>query len=272
MTHGHGLFHDLPHLLQRRRFLQLLGIGGTTLIAGCDSGLLGAAEPNVTAAAADGTSCIKTPVETAGPFPADGSNSASGSLANVLAKDNIIRQDIRPNLAPDTTVASGVRLDIEIKLVSIAATCEPVPRYLVYVWHCDAAGRYSIYDLPNANYLRGVVVSEANGIAKVTTVFPGCYEGRWPHIHFEVFTGWTDTLTVKDSVLISQFALPEDACKAVYAASPDYAASAAALPGVTLAGDGIFRGNTKEQLAAQTLLITGDPAKGYKAAVTIGLA
>jgi protocatechuate 3,4-dioxygenase beta subunit len=266
MTHAHGLFRDLPHLLKRRQFLQFTGLAGAALLAGCGN------EATVAATAADGSTCIKTPVETAGPFPADGSNSVAGNIANVLRQEGIIRQDIRPNLAPDVKLAAGVRLDIDIKLVSISGKCAAVPKYLVYVWHCDAAGRYSVYDLPGDNYLRGVAVSEADGIAKVTTVVPGCYPGRWPHIHFEVFKGWTNELTVKDSLLISQFALPEPDCKAVYSANTAYAESAKALPGVTLSGDGIFSGNTKEQLAAQTLAMTGDPEAGYKASVTIGLA
>jgi protocatechuate 3,4-dioxygenase beta subunit len=273
MTHAHGLFHDLPHLVKRRKLLQLAALGGSaSLIKACDGGPAGASEPNVIGTAEDGTTCIKTPVETAGPFPADGSNSVAGSVANILRNDNIIRQDIRPNLAPDMTLAAGVRLDIAIRLVSIAAKCKIVPRFLVYVWHCDAAGKYSIYDLPNANYLRGIAVSEDDGVAPVTTIFPGCYPGRWPHIHFEVFAGWTNALTVNDSILVSQFALPEDVCKTVYAARPEYAASLTALKSVSLTGDGIFRNNTPEQLKAQTVEISGTPDKGLVANVTIALA
>jgi protocatechuate 3,4-dioxygenase beta subunit len=273
MTHVHGLFHDLPHLVKRRQVLQMAALGGAaTLLKACDGGPAGAAEPNIIGTAADGSTCIKTPVETAGPFPADGSNSVAGSLANVLRHENIIRQDIRPNLAPDMILAEGVRLDIQIRLVSIIGGCKPVPRFLIYAWHCDAQGRYSIYDLPDANYLRGVVVSDDKGVAALTTIFPGCYQGRWPHIHFEVFAGWTNALTVKDSVLTSQLAMPEATCAAVYAARPEYASSLDALKSVSFTGDGIFRNNTPEQLKAQTVEISGTPDKGLVANVTIALA
>jgi protocatechuate 3,4-dioxygenase beta subunit len=272
MTNMHGLFYDLPHLLKRRQVLRMAALGGAaTLLKACDGGA-GASEPNIIGTAADGSTCIKTPVETAGPFPADGSNAVAGSLANILRHDNIVRQDIRPNLAPDMTLAEGVRMDIHIRLVSIIGGCKPVPRFLIYAWHCDAQGRYSIYDLPDANYLRGVVVSEENGVAPLTTIFPGCYQGRWPHIHFEVFAGWMHELTVKDSVLISQLAMPEATCAAVYAARPEYAASRDALKSVSLTSDGIFRNNTPEQRKAQTVEISGTPDKGLVANVTIALA
>lgn len=273
MSHAEGLFQDLPHLLQRRRFLQLATLGGTaTILQACDGGPAGASESNVIGTAADGSTCIKTPMETAGPFPADGSNSVGGSLANMLRDENVIRRDIRPNLAPSMKLAEGVRMDINIRLVSVNVACKLIPRFLIYAWHCDAAGRYSIYDLPEDNYLRGIVITDEDGVAPLTTIFPGCYPGRWPHIHFEVFSGWTDSLTVKDSLLISQLAMPETTCAAVYAARPEYAESLKALKSVSLTGDGIFRNNTPQQLAAQTLEITGDPDKGLVANVTIALA
>lgn len=273
MSHIHGLAHDLPHLLKRRGVLRLAGLGAAaTLATACDGWPSAKSEPNVSGTAADGTTCLTLPQETNGPFPADGSNSASGSLANVLTNMNIVRQDIRPNLAPSTKLAEGVRMDIVIRLVNVKDACKPLPKMLVYNWHCDAAGKYSIYELPDDTYLRGVAVTDDKGEAPVTTIFPGCYNGRWPHIHFEVFNGWSQSLTVKDSLLVSQFALPETTCKAVYDAHPAYAASKAALGGVSLAGDGIFRDNTPEQVASQTLAMTGNATESFKATVTVGLA
>ena len=39
----------------------------------------------------------------------------------------------------------------------------------------------------NENYLRGVQETGADGTVTFTTIFPGCYSGRWPHVHFEVY-------------------------------------------------------------------------------------
>ncbi len=269
MSHAHGLIHDLPHLLPRRKFL---GFAGTSLLlAACDGGPFGNSEANVTGKTVDGALCLKTPVETNGPFPGDGSNAISGSTVNVLADEGIVRQDIRPSLRGLVALAEGARLELAIKLVDVTNACAPIPGFGIYVWHCDAAGKYSIYDLPDANYLRGVAFTDGAGVAPFTTIFPGAYPGRWPHIHFEVFNGWKPAATVKDSLLISQFALPEAACAALYADTPAYAASLAAFAGSKLSSDGIFAGNTPEQVASQTLAITGDPAAGYKAIVSVGL-
>jgi protocatechuate 3,4-dioxygenase beta subunit len=272
MSHAHGLVHDLPFLLKRRQLLRLAGLGAVaTLATACDGGPPSNSEANVSGNSATGEVCLKTPVETNGPFPADGSNSSAGSLQNVLRDNNIIRTDIRPNLAPDTPMAEGEVLDISLTLVDVKNACQPLQQFLVYVWHCDAAGKYSIYELPESNYLRGVVVTDQQGMAQLRTIFPGCYSGRWPHIHFEVFKGWTSGLTLKDSLLVSQFALPETTCRQVYDGA-SYAGSAAALASTTMASDGIFGDNTPQQVAAQTLAISGNPGTGFKARVTIGLA
>lgn len=45
----------------------------------------------------------------------------------------------------------------------------------------------------------------------------GCYSGRWPHIHFEVFDSLESGVAGANARLTSQIALPEDACKSVFA-------------------------------------------------------
>ena len=65
----------------------------------------------------------------------------------------------------------------------------PLPGAAVYLWHCDAEGRYSLYSqgVTNENYLRGVQEADSNGVVTFTSVYPACYSGRWPHIHYEVY-------------------------------------------------------------------------------------
>ena len=118
------------------------------LLAACDAfGPPGDAEANTTATAADGSICIKDPAETAGPFPADGTNTKAGSTVNVLDKAGVIREDIRGSFDGLTTVAEGVKLDIVITLVDVAKACAPLAGHVIYIWHCDAGGKYSLYEL-----------------------------------------------------------------------------------------------------------------------------
>lgn len=141
----------------------------------------------------------------------------------------------------------------------------------VYVWQCDAEGIYSIYAAQDRNYLRGVGISDAAGRVRFTTVFPACYDGRWPHVHFEVFSSAEMAVSGKAALLTSQFALPEAECRAVYGSQPLYAASVGKLERVSLAKDGIFRDASKQELAAQMLVLTGDAAAGYRATGQVGI-
>jgi protocatechuate 3,4-dioxygenase beta subunit len=273
MTHVHdddhdrGLAFDLSTLVERRR---VLGLAALTVLAGCNP--FGGGESTISASAADGAVCVKDPAETSGPFPADGTNAKAGQTVNVLTQSGVMREDIRTSFAGMTPVADGAQLDLVLTLVNVSAACAPLAGHAVYIWHCDAQGRYSIYDTDDRNYLRGVGVTDAQGQVKFTTIFPGCYSGRYPHIHFEVFSSAEKAASGKESLLISQFAMPADACNSAYAGSAIYAASVANFEGNTISGDGVFADNTPEQVAAQTIAVTGDAAAGFKGSVTVGIA
>jgi protocatechuate 3,4-dioxygenase beta subunit len=164
-----------------------------------------------------------------------------------------------------------VPLVLEITLLDVRNACRPLQGMAVYAWQCDAEGVYSIYGAADRNYLRGVGISDADGRVRLTTVFPGCYPGRWPHIHFEVFSSAEMAVSGKAALLTSQFALPEAECRAVYSGTPLYAASVQALDGVSLQRDGVFRNGTEAELAAQMLALAGDPVGGYRATAQVGL-
>src|SRR6185369_15509785 len=167
-------------------------------LAACGGDDSGAASVPTTAAAAGGTTAsagattaVSTvadaalsavPEETAGPFPGDGSNGA-----NALNQSGIVRSDIRSSFGRASGIADGVPIDLEMTIVDVA-TNKAVEGAAVYVWHCDAEGRYSMYSngVTAENYLRGVQVTDASGLVKFTSVYPACYSGRWPHIHYEV--------------------------------------------------------------------------------------
>ena len=266
--HDRGLAFDLRTLMTRRNGLLAIGFAGL-------AGYLGfrgsSGEANATGLAADGSLCIADPTETAGPFPADGTNSKDGAKVNALQQSGVVRTDIRPSFNGLTPVAEGVQLDLVLTLVTVNAACAPLVGHAIYLWHCDAEGVYSLYGKTDRNYCRGVGITGAAGQVTFTTVFPACYDGRWPHMHFEVFADEVAASTGDNSLLISQFALPADVAQAVYAAVPLYASSVANLADVSLTSDMVFSDNTAEQVAAQTMVLSGDIASGFTATATIGI-
>ena len=52
-----------------------------------------------------------------------------------------------------------------------------------------------------------------------SSVFPACYDGRWPHIHFEVYPDQASITDSTSAIATSQVALPQDVCEKVYATS-----------------------------------------------------
>ncbi|MCA0241388.1 MAG: intradiol ring-cleavage dioxygenase [Proteobacteria bacterium] len=212
--------------------------------------------------------CSTIPSETGGPYPADGTNSSNGHVVNALALSGIVRRDIRSSFGSASGTAAGVPLTLTLNLVNTAAVCTTLNGYAVYVWHCDQDGKYSLYTLPLQNYLRGVQVSDSLGAVSFTTIFPGCYSGRWPHIHFEVYPSLGVASTGVNAVKTSQIALPSAACSTVYAGASGYASSASAFKGVSLASDNVF-GN--DSAALQLATVTGSVADGFVATLTVGI-
>ncbi len=277
--HDRGLVWDLGVMLERRRALGLLaGVAGGAVLAACRQGGPGGPPPmsdpesNVTGTAPDGETCIKLPQETNGPYPADGTNTKSGQTVNVLTQSGIQRSDIRASFGGVSGTAAGVPLELTITLVNVGGQCKPLAGYAIYVWHCDAAGKYSLYDLTDQNFLRGVQVTNTKGEVRFVTIVPGTYMGRYPHIHFEIFASAGKAASGKDSLLISQFAVPAEALKPIYAADKNYASSVKPLvANAGIANDNVFGDNTPEQIKAQTLALSGDATTGYKGSVTVGI-
>jgi protocatechuate 3,4-dioxygenase beta subunit len=205
--------------------------------------------------------CTQVPEETAGPYPGDGTNGA-----DALELSGIVRSDIRANLAPAKGTAEGVALTFTIEVVGVDG-CTPLEGYAVYVWHCDRETKYSMYTKPEANYLRGVQATDAKGRATFTSIFPGCYPGRWPHIHFEVYPSLKSITEAKNIAITSQLAFPEKSCAEVYSAA-GYEASAANLENVSLSTDGVF---SDDKAVHQMATVTGSVKKGYQATLRIAV-
>ncbi len=304
--HGDGLHEDLARmaaLAQRRRLLAWFAAGSAMTLAGCgggsddtDSATSTTTTTTTTTTSTDSTTtdtstgstststdttattttdsgtCTGYTQETAGPYPADGTNTSSGATSDVLTASGIVRSDIRSSFISSSTVAQGVVLTLTLTLANTNASCAPLAGYAVYLWHCDRAGNYSLYTAATESYLRGVQVSDSNGQVTFTTIFPGCYSGRYPHIHFEVFTSLAVATTGRNAVLTSQLALPAAACSAVYAGASGYTVSQSNFASTSTSSDTVFGDNTSAQITAMTPTMTGSVSSGYTGTATVGLA
>jgi protocatechuate 3,4-dioxygenase beta subunit len=263
-----GLAEDLKVLTRRRLFGMMArtaaGLSLAPALVGCvtDSASDGV-DAGAGADSATGTAtCSTIPNETQGPYPGDGTNGA-----NALTLSGIVRSDIRASVGGATGVAQGVVLGVTLTLLD-SKTCSPLADHAIYIWHCDRDGNYSMYSAAVAaeNYLRGVQVTDAAGNVTFTTIFPACYSGRWPHIHFEIYPTLASATSGASKIATSQLAFPKSICDAVYATS-GYSTSVTNLSRITLATDNVFSDGTTLQIPA----VTGSVADGLAASLTVAI-
>jgi protocatechuate 3,4-dioxygenase beta subunit len=240
--------------------LQLLGCGGSSPTSPSDT----TTDTGTSTGTGTGSGACNTriPQETPGPYPGDGSNGP-----DVLGLTGVARSDIRPSFAGLSGTADGISLTIALTIVS-TSTCEPLAGRAVYLWHCDRLGRYSLYSAgaTDQNYLRGVQEAGTSGTVTFTSIFPGCYSGRWPHIHFEVYPSLSGATNVANKIATSQIALPKATCDEVYATA-GYETSVTNLSRVSLATDNVFSDGSALELAT----ITGSVSGGLTAALTVAV-
>lgn len=212
--------------------------------------------------------CAVIPEETGGPYPGDGTNRNGSGIANALTLSGIVRSDIRTSVAPGSATASGVPTTLKLKIVNVGASCASAAGAAVYLWHCDRDGNYSMYatGLTQENYLRGVQEADSTGTVTFTTIFPGCYSGRMPHIHFEVYPSLAKATSAANRIKTSQFTFPIATLNEVYATTA-YAASSRNLATMSYATDNVFADGTSLQMAS----VSGDPVNGYVVTLTIGV-
>jgi protocatechuate 3,4-dioxygenase beta subunit len=285
--HHLGLAHDLKIMaernMQRRQALSWLLAGGSAaLFVGCGGGSddtasssssSGGASSSSSSSGGSAGSCIANATETGGPFPSDGSNTVNGMVSNVLQQSGVVRSDIRGSFGSSTNTAGGVQLDLAIQVVNSNNSCANLAGYAVYIWHCTREGGYSLYSngITAENYLRGVQETSDSGIVNFTTIFPGCYSGRYPHIHIEVYPSQSMATLYTNRVLTSQFAMPREVCSTVYAGATGYGASVSNLAAVSVASDGVFGDNSTAQIAQMTPSLSGTVAAGYTGTILVGV-
>ena len=261
--HDLGLSHDLPRLLNRRAALTIFS--GVTLAAltGCATSASSTSSSSAVGSAAATTAAATSeiPEETAGPYPADGSNGR-----NILDQSGVVRSDITSSFGSSTTVAEGIPLTVALTIVDFSNGSAPLEGAAVYLWHCDRDGNYSMYSdaVVNENYLRGVQVADADGLVTFQSIYPACYSGRWPHIHFEIYPSIDEATTAGSRLRTTQLALPEDVSSSVYATT-GYERSISNLAQVSLQSDNVFSDGYSMQMAT----VTGDTSSGFTASLNV---
>ena len=271
-----GIERDLPRLIDRRRAMWLVGGGlGAVALAGCGSSITKAASTTTTALMNSSTtlrsdgdsdpgtssSCTKIPNETAGPYPGDGTNGP-----DVLTQSGVVRRDITTSFGSMSGTAQGIPLTMKYKVLSIANGCTPYVGAAMYAWHCTREGGYSLYSagVKDQNFLRGVQAADADGWVTFQTIFPGCYDGRWPHVHFEVFPALDKASSARNRIATSQLALPQDICEKVYATT-GYESSRRNLAATSLQRDMVFSDGWTTQLGT----VTGDLTSGLTVTLNV---
>lgn len=153
------------------------------------------------ATATNTSSCKLTDAEEVGPFPLYEKRDAS-----------ITHTDI-------TEGKTGIPLSVALTIKNTNNNCGVVPNATVVIWHCDKDGYYSGYsnsgylgnqDNKSKTFCRGLVQTDAMGVARFQTIYPGWYQGRATHIHAQIYVGGSLKLS-------TQMAFPEDINAVVHA-------------------------------------------------------
>lgn len=160
------------------------------------------------------TSVVLTPEETEGPYWID---------------EQLNHSDLATD-PTDNTIQAGLPLILAISVSqSVNGIVMPMKNAYVDLWHCNAYGAYSDEAAYNPGggsgtivttgkkFLRGYQVTDAHGSVRFTSIYPGWYSGRTPHIHARVrlFSGSTATLN-----FTTQFFFDESITEVVYQMAP----------------------------------------------------
>jgi protocatechuate 3,4-dioxygenase beta subunit len=257
---------DLPigRVLDRREALKLIAASGAVILVGCQRGTSSSAQA-ATSAAASGArqaqtasnalpGCVVRPEMTEGPYFVD---------------NQLNRSDIRSD-PTSGAIKAGAPLVLAFNVSKVSgAQCTPLSGAIVDVWHCDAEGIYSGvtdtgvgFNTVGQKFLRGYQVTDAKGVARFTTIYPGWYPGRTVHIHFKIRTPASSSGKLYD--FTSQVFFDEALNDKVLAQAPY---NSKGRRNTMNASDGIFRRSGGDQL----VLNVKQADRGYTSAFDIGL-
>jgi protocatechuate 3,4-dioxygenase beta subunit len=180
-------------LITRRNILTAAAIG-----AGLVLGLKRSSGAKEQAVNSGAKVCVLTPEAVEGPFYFD---------------PKLVRSDV-------TEGKRGAPLKLTLQIVE-AKDCAPLEGARVDIWHTDGLGVYSGYarqetgSAEGETFLRGTQFTGPDGEARFTTIYPGWYPGRTPHIHFKVFVDERNLIT-------GQLYFPDPVTEHVYATTSPY--------------------------------------------------
>lgn len=225
----------------KKGFMAALGISTIApLVSACkkeDTGLTTTGSGSGTDGTASGN-CTTSPAETAGPFP-------------TKTPSSLVTSDIRSD-------RTGVPLTLKIT-INKNSSCAALAGAIVDIWHCDKDGYYSEYggmgmqsaNFTSVHFLRGRQTTDANGLVQFTSIFPGWYSGRAPHIHVHVYSA------DGTSLLVTQIAFPTDVCDTVYTTATNYYTRG--KQDTSNARDNVF----SDSLASELATVSGSISGGY---------
>lgn len=212
------------HQNHRRSFIKTTGLLSVASLIPIGKVFAGSKSLNNT------SSCTLIPVETAGPFPLD-----------LTENGTFFRQDIRES-------KTGVQLNLKIKIIG-NENCLPMENVRVNIWHCDKDGLYSGYSQTNnpgqsgLTYLRGYQFTDSNGEVEFVTIFPGWYNGRICHIHFQAYVN-------SSYAAISQLTFPIETKQAIY--SDNSSIYTNGTDPMSISSDNVFSDGYSFQMASLT--------------------
>lgn len=267
---------QIGRILTRREVLGLLGAAGATLLIGCGA-TPDTAASSTSAAGEAATTGLNAEAQTSSALvsaptaqPEQAAEVATAEVANATAVPacvvrpevtegpyyvdvDLLRSDIRED-------REGTPLQLTFNVSQVSdSSCSTYEGVTVEIWHCDAAGQYSGVSDPGFNtagqtWLRGAQVTDSNGQATFTTIYPGWYSGRAVHIHFKVHPD-------ENSVFTSQLFFDDALSQQVFTQQP-YAAKGS-TPDTLNSTDNIYQD--------LLLLTTTKTSDGYAATFDIGI-
>jgi len=245
--------------LSRRDLLGLAAKGAASVVVSqsfllaCAADASSATDTSSTDGTTTGTTgsatCVLTASLTEGPYFVD---------------EMLNRSDIRTD--PVTgAVSTGIPLSLNFNVSRVAGSaCTPLTGAYLDVWHCDGAGVYSDVSGSSRKFLRGYQITDGNGVAAFTTIYPGWYSGRAVHIHFKL---WLFAGSTKTYEFTSQFFFDDTLTDSVYTQSPY---NTRGSRNTRNSNDGIYNSLSTTDKVALTLQ-TSKTGDGYAGIINLGV-
>ncbi|KAL0930565.1 extracellular dioxygenase [Colletotrichum truncatum] len=215
--------------------------------------------------------CVLAPDTVWGPYGVDG---------------EMVRHDLREE-------QGGIDFYLDIGVIDIE-TCEPLKGTALTIWNCNATGSYSSFTgidpdtsellsgwtkrndgtTDDETFLRGIQVTDDNGIVEFLTKFPGYYITRTTHIHVTAQTDITNGTSYSASKVqhIGQLFFEEDLLNQVYALDP-YSAHLSTLNRTTNAEDSLYSDASSDGYSAviSVTQLTDNIQDGLVGYITLGV-